>query len=60
VAAELLATSQRLRFLRCQRGTFSVHNGVTYLFSSAEAKGMFDKDPAGAVAKADKAWANLR
>lgn len=40
--------------------TFSVHNGVTYLFSSAEAKGMFDKDPAGAVAKAAKAWANLR
>lgn len=40
--------------------TFSVRNGVTYLFSSAEAKAMFDKDPAGTVAKADKAWASLR
>jgi len=40
--------------------TFSVHKGVTYLFSSAEAKMMFDKDPAGTVVKADKAWASLR
>jgi YHS domain-containing protein len=39
--------------------TFSVHKGVTYLFSSAEAKTMFDKDPQATVAKADKAWASL-
>ncbi len=38
---------------------FSVHKGVTYLFSSAEAKAMFDKDPAGSAAKADKAWPSL-
>ena len=40
--------------------TFSVHKGVAYLFSSAEAKAMFDKDPEGTIAKADKAWASLR
>lgn len=40
--------------------TFTVHKGATYLFSSAEAKAMFDKDPDGTVAKADKAWASLR
>ena len=40
--------------------TFSVHKGVTYLFSSAEAKAMFDKDPDGTVSKADRAWASLR
>jgi YHS domain-containing protein len=40
--------------------TFTVHKGVTYLFSSAEAKAMFDKDPEGTIAKADKAWASLR
>lgn len=40
--------------------SFSVHKGVTYLFSTAEAKGMFDKDPVGTVAKADKAWPTLR
>ena len=39
--------------------TFSVNKGVTYLFSSAEAKAMFDKDPGGTVAKANKAWASL-
>lgn len=39
---------------------FSVRNGGTYLFSSAEAKAMFDKDPAGTIAKADKAWPSLR
>lgn len=39
---------------------FSVHDGVTYLFSNAQAKEMFDKDPAGTIAKADKAWASLR
>jgi YHS domain-containing protein len=40
--------------------TFSVHKGVTYLFSSTEAKAMFDKDPEANVSKADKAWASLR
>lgn len=40
--------------------TFSVHKGVTYLFSSADAKAAFDKDPDGTIAKADKAWASLR
>lgn len=33
---------------------FTVQKGVTYLFSSTEAKGMFDKDPDGTVAKADR------
>ncbi len=28
---------------------FTVEKGVTYLFSSAEAKAMFDKDPAGTI-----------
>jgi YHS domain-containing protein len=40
--------------------TFSVHKGATYLFSSAEAKAMFDKDPDGTIAKADTAWTSLR
>jgi len=39
---------------------FTVNKGVTYLFSSAEAKAMFDKDPDGSSAKADKHWASLR
>jgi YHS domain-containing protein len=39
---------------------FSVKDGVTYLFSSAEAKAMFDKDPAMTVSKADGAWKSLR
>jgi YHS domain-containing protein len=38
---------------------FTVHKGVTYLFSSAEAKGMFDKDPARTIAKADTNWPTL-
>lgn len=39
---------------------FTVHKGVTYLFSSAMAKASFDKEPEGTIAKADKAWASLR
>lgn len=39
---------------------FSVKDDVTYLFSSAEAKAMFDKDPAMTIAKADGAWKTLR
>jgi YHS domain-containing protein len=33
---------------------------VTYLFSNAEAKAMFDKDPDTAIAKAETAWPNIR
>jgi YHS domain-containing protein len=40
--------------------TFTVHKGVTYVFSNPEAKAMFDKDPDGTIAKADEAWATLR
>jgi len=39
---------------------FTVHKGVTYLFSSAMAKTSFDEDPEATIAKADKAWASLR
>jgi YHS domain-containing protein len=35
---------------------FAVYKGRTYLFSTAEAKAMFEKDPAGTVAKADANW----
>lgn len=35
---------------------FAVHNGRTYLFSNADAKAMFEKDPAGTIAKADANW----
>jgi YHS domain-containing protein len=35
---------------------FTVYNGRTYLFSTADARTMFDKDKAGTVAKADAAW----
>ena len=38
---------------------FTVDEGETYLFSSAEAKKMFDADPAGVVQKADAQWATL-
>lgn len=34
----------------------SVHEGKTYLFSNAEAKMMFDKDPAAIVTKANAEW----
>ena len=37
----------------------TVHKGVTYLFSSTEAKGMFDKDADGTIAKADRNWPTL-
>ena len=39
---------------------FTVRDGVTYLFSSAKAKAMFDQDSGAAIAKADQAWASLR
>ena len=38
---------------------FTLHEGRTYLFSSAEAKKMFDADPAMAVKKADAHWSEL-
>lgn len=38
---------------------FSVKDGRAYLFSTAQAKMMFDKDPAGTIAKADAGWAKL-
>jgi len=38
---------------------FTVEDGVTYLFSSAEAKQMFDSNPDGVVKKADAQWAKL-
>lgn len=37
---------------------FSVHAGVTYLFSSADTKAAFDKDPAGTIAKAGAHWSD--
>jgi YHS domain-containing protein len=39
---------------------FTVNKGVIYLFSTAEAKAMFDKDPAASITKADKSWASFR
>ena len=38
---------------------FTVEGGVTYLFSTAEAKKMFDGNPEGTVKKADAQWAKL-
>ena len=38
---------------------FTVEDGVTYLFSSAKAKEMFDANPDGVVKKADAQWAKL-
>ncbi|KPK35664.1 MAG: hypothetical protein AMJ66_00570 [Betaproteobacteria bacterium SG8_40] len=34
-------------------------DGVTYCFSSAKAKAVFDKDPEGTIAKADKTFEKL-
>jgi YHS domain-containing protein len=39
---------------------FSERDGVTYLFSSEQAKAMFDKDPAMTIAKADAGWAKIQ
>lgn len=38
---------------------FVVRNGVIYLFTNAEAKAMFEKDPAGTIKKADATWKKL-
>ncbi len=39
---------------------FSVHEGVTYLFSSAKAKAAFDEDPGATAAKASQYWPNIQ
>ena len=39
--------------------SFASEGGVTYLFSSAEAKKMFDAAPAGFIEKANTQWASL-
>lgn len=39
---------------------FTVHNGRTYLFSSKQAKAMFDENPEPIVRQADQHWAALR
>lgn len=38
---------------------FTVHNGVTYLFSTRDAKATFDGDKAGHVGKADANWKKM-
>lgn len=38
---------------------FTVHDGRTFLFSSADAKKAFDEGPDGVVEKADEQWAGL-
>ncbi len=37
----------------------SEHEGQTFLFFAPQAKELFDEDPAGTAAKADKAWPSL-
>lgn len=39
---------------------FVLRDGLTYLFSSAEARRAFEADPAGTIAKADARWPRLR
>ena len=39
---------------------FTERNGTTYLFSSEQAKAMFDKDPAMTIAKADEGWSKIQ
>jgi YHS domain-containing protein len=38
---------------------FTVHDGRTYLFSTADAKAMFDANKAGTIARADANWPKL-
>ena len=38
---------------------FTVEGGKTYVFSTAEAKAMFDKDKAKMIAMADQNWAKV-
>lgn len=39
---------------------FEVKDGTTYLFSSTDARKMFDGDPAGTIKKADQQWAKRK
>ena len=39
---------------------FVVRDGAVYLFSTAEAKGMFEKDSKGTIQKADAAWKKMK
>jgi YHS domain-containing protein len=39
---------------------FTERGGVTYLFSSEQAKATFDKDPAMTAAKADEVWSKIQ
>lgn len=39
---------------------FTVHSGRTYLFSSKQAKAMFDENPEAIIRQADQHWAALR
>ena len=39
---------------------FTERNGTTYLFSSEQAKAMFDKDAAMTIAKADEGWSKIQ
>ena len=39
---------------------FTERNGTTYLFSSEQAKAMFDKDPSMTIAKADEGWSKIK
>ncbi len=39
---------------------FVIRDGVTYLFSSADAKKAFEADPAGTLAKAEANWPKLK
>ena len=39
---------------------FTPHKGTTYLFSNADAKAMFDKDPDMTVAKASENWPKIK
>jgi len=39
---------------------FTAHKGTTYLFSNADAKAMFDKDPDMTIAKASESWPKIK
>ena len=42
--------------LKADPTLFAIHEGKTYLFSSADAKAAFESMPAGLIEKADKQW----
>jgi YHS domain-containing protein len=42
--------------LKANPELFTVEAGKTYLFSTAQAKAMFDKDKSSMIAMADKHW----